>query len=99
MARYKIIKSFDIDDGELDGIPPHECFVLGYELSIVDGLIALGVEIDRPVHAANQGRIEKSCIKSGRQYKLKWSLDDSSESWMQLWVQAETPNTEGSNDG
>lgn len=87
MAEFGLVKSFQIDHGELDGLRPQECFVLGYELAQVDQLLQGTARIRQPVHAANRSRIESSCIKSGRAYALTWLPGDVSESWLLLEVQ------------
>ena len=86
MAEFGLVKSFGIDHGELDGVSPQQCFVLGYELAQLDALLAAGKAIDKPVHAINQERIRKSCDDAERPYKLTWAPGDSSESWMHLVV-------------
>lgn len=86
MAQYGLIKSFDIDNGELDGIPPHECFVLGYELADVDCELKGRLPINRPVHVQNLERIRKSIAYAGRTGSLTFVADDPSESWMLLLV-------------
>src|SRR5436190_23824872 len=88
MANFGLIKSFDIDDGQLDGLSSQQCFVLGYELAEVDCLLKIDQPIKRPVHADNRERIEFSCRDSGRAYKLNWMQGDPSESWMLLEVDA-----------
>ena len=86
MSSFGLIKSFEIDDGQLDGLTPQECFVLGYELSRVDTLIASGQHIHQPVHADNRRRIETACRDAGRTFRLKWLEGDESESWLMLDV-------------
>lgn len=88
MSKFGLIKSFTIDDGELDGASPQQCFVLGYELSQVDHLLASKREIRQPVHADNRQRIEASCLDSGRPFQLNWMPGDISESWLLLEVPA-----------
>jgi hypothetical protein len=88
VAQFGLIKSFDIDHGELDGLIAQECFVLGYELAEIDALLKRPQPIQKPVHAANRERIEKSCKDSGRPYRLLWMDVDPSESWMTLSVAA-----------
>jgi hypothetical protein len=88
MAKFGLIKSFQIDNGELDGLRPQECFVLGYELAQVDQLLKATPEIERPVHANNRSRIESACEDAGRPYQLTWLSGDVSESWLQLEVAA-----------
>jgi len=36
MNQFSLMRFFKIDDGELDGLRPQECFVLGYELAQID---------------------------------------------------------------
>ena len=88
MAQYGLIKSFGIDDGELDNISPQQCFVLGYELAQIDQLLTHPAAISKPVNAANRERIEAACRQSGRPCSLNWLQGDLSESWMQLEVPA-----------
>lgn len=89
MSGFGMKKSLDIDNGELDGLRPQECFVLGYELALIDSDLEQGRAISKPVHSANRERIEKSCRESGRQYRLTWPHDDRSEMYMQLDVGGE----------
>lgn len=88
MATFGLVKSFDIDHGELDGLPSNECFVLGYELALVDCLLKHPEPISRPVHADNRQRIEKACRAAGRVFSLSWMQADSSETWLSLEVDA-----------
>lgn len=86
MSNFGLIKSFEIDNGELDGLRLQDCFVLGYELAQIDELLKQPNAIVKPVHALNQNRIKKSCEDAERSFKLYWSPGDSSESWMMLEV-------------
>jgi len=88
MAEFEMKKSFNIDNGELDGFTPQNCFVLGYELAQIDALLETGKEFRKPVHAANQDRILKSCTDAGRLHSLNWMQGDPSEAWMELQVEA-----------
>lgn len=88
MADFGLIKSFDIDCGQLDGFSPQQCFVLGYELALIDDLAKGTAPFNRPVHSANRERIEKSLNDAGRAYKLTWCEGDSSEEWMLLDVRS-----------
>ena len=81
-------KSFHVDNGELDGLNPAECFVLGYELAQIDYLLKSGESIQRPVHAKNRERIADSCHRAGREFSLSWMKDDRSEMWMWFEVKA-----------
>lgn len=86
MAEFGLIKPFQIDNGELDGLRPQDCFVLGYELAQVDQLLKATAEIRQPVHADNRARIESACKDAGRPYRLTWLPGDASESWLLLEV-------------
>lgn len=86
MAEFGLIKSFDIDHGELDGLRPQECFVLGYELALVDHWLKEPHEIRQPVHVENRTRIESACKDAKRPYRLTWMPGDVSESWLLLEV-------------
>lgn len=87
MSDFGLIKSFDIDDGQLDGMSPQQCFVLGYELAAVDCFLKLAPRISQTVHAANKERIEKACRDAGREFRLTWMEGDVSEEWMVLTVE------------
>ena len=80
-------RSFRIDRGELDHLTPPQCFVLGYELAMIDGLLKGGGRICRPVHAKNYDRIEEFCRLAGRKFSLTWLPDDVSEQWHALYVE------------
>jgi hypothetical protein len=86
MADFGLIKSFGIDRGELDGLRPKDCFVLGYELAMIDCALKTGEAISQTVHVENKARIEASCRDAKREFKLTWHPDDCSESWMLLTV-------------
>lgn len=88
MAEFGMLKSFHIDNGELDGLRLNEAFTLGYELAMIDALIDLGVPFNRPVHSANRERIEESFAKAGRECELTWMHTDTSEEWMWLHASA-----------
>lgn len=85
MAEYGLLRPFQIDNGELDGVSKAQAFTLGYELATIDRLLELPEAISRPVNADNRERIETVCRESGRRYQLVWSGDES-EAWMQLDV-------------
>lgn len=86
MSEFGLIKSFDIDHGELDLLTKQQCFVLGYELAQIDDLLSKSDEIVKMVNADNASRIEKACQDAGRPHQLNWLQGDQSESWMQLEV-------------
>jgi hypothetical protein len=86
MSNFGLVRSFGIDSGELDDLRPQECFVLGYELALIDNLLKSDEPICRTVYAANAPRIEKSCADEGRPCRLTWQAVDPSETWMLLTV-------------
>lgn len=85
MPEFEFMRSFLIDNGELDGLRLQNAFVLGYELAMVDFLLEQGLPFERPVHADNQQRIELSCRAAARDFTIKW-LPDGAEQWMWLAV-------------
>jgi len=91
MATYGLVKSFNIDNGELDGLRLKDCFVLGYELALIDNLVKLSDGFSRPVHVENRERVERSCHDASREFRLKWMEGDSSESW--LWLEVRPADT------
>lgn len=86
MDDFKLVQSFGIDNGELDGMTPQECFVLGYELCHIHDVLARGYGHEGPVHAANRERIEDACDKAEAEYILTWMPNDTSETWMLLRI-------------
>ena len=86
MAEFGLVRSFDIDHGQLDHVSRQTAFVLGYELASIDSELKSGRAISRTVHADNRSRIEKACRDSGREYRISWMPGDKSESWLELYV-------------
>lgn len=86
MSEFGLVKSFGIDNGELDGESPQTCFVLGYELAMIDEALKAPDAISRLVHSQNADRIAESCKKANRQHQFIWHPDDVSEAWLQLEV-------------
>jgi hypothetical protein len=68
---YGLVEPFDIDNGELDGVRPQQAFVLGYEICQLHNLLDGGPSpISRPVHAENESRIKRLCIRRRRKCRL-----------------------------
>lgn len=86
MSNFHLENTFDIDDGQLDGLTPQTIFVLGYELSDISRQLSEPTAFTRLIHAENKARIEKACKAAGRRFSLTWSDSDSSESWLTLEV-------------
>lgn len=79
------LRTFDTDNGELDGLTPQECFVLGFEACTIEEALKRGKGFRTDVNSANKDRIAKACMDAGREFKMTW-IDDSSEAWMRLKV-------------
>lgn len=86
MAEYGLVLGFGIDDGQLDGLSPQGCFVLGFEFAEVFSSVLDRLSIDRPVHSQNAERIRSLLESKGREYTLTYMEDDPSEDWMRLRV-------------
>ncbi len=84
-ADWGPIRSFGVDNGELDGLSPHQIFVLGYELALIDEALKLPEGISKPVRADNRQRIESECKRLNRPFTLSWMEEDMSEEW--LWLE------------
>lgn len=85
---FTLSESFHIDDGQLDGLTPVQCFVLGVEWQQITA--KLDDITDRPVaftvHAENQLRLQLACDHRKRPARWTWPTNDSSESWIFLNV-------------
>lgn len=87
MAEYLLLQSFQIDDGQLDGKTPQECFVLGWELADVCAKAdANPAEFEMLIHADNIDRITEALDRRGRPRIVTWMKNDVSEGWVQLVV-------------
>lgn len=85
---FGLIRSFGIDNGELDGLTPQEVFVLGYELAQVDYRIDQEPKaFSMLIHAENINRIFSKLKDAGRISKIRWQPNDISESWAMLEVE------------
>lgn len=88
---FGLIESFNIDNGELDGLTPQEVFVLGYQLASISVKAELH---DGPFHAvfnaANWDRIEVAMSKRDRHFNLVRMPGDLSENWCEIFVDSRT---------
>jgi hypothetical protein len=84
MATFNIMEPFDIDRGELDGLRPQECFVLGVEWQMIAMLADKGKEFKKLMHPKNQARIEALLNRRGLEYRI----EILNENWLQLNVAA-----------
>jgi len=86
-GNYILLESFGIDNGELDGLTPQECFVLGYELSKVSWRAETDHgEFKTLIHAENRSRIVTALAKRNRPHLITWMRNDLSEGWLELLV-------------
>lgn len=68
---YGLLEPFYIDKGELEGLSPQECFVLGIEWQIVADLADNPAGFARPVHEANVLRLSKMLTRRGRRFRFQ----------------------------
>lgn len=85
MTAFEMSESFSIDNGELAGLSPQQCFVLGYELAQVSAMLVAGEKVDRPVHPQNRERLERAAKLRQRDVSFRVYHDD----W--LWMTTEAP--------
>lgn len=56
-ATFSLVDTFDIDNGELDGLSPEQAFALGVEWAEFRRRLDEGAEFSQPVHCANASRL------------------------------------------
>lgn len=86
-ATWGDCEPFGIDHGELDGLTPAECFVLGVEWQMIAALAGKPDGFTRTAHRDNQERLEAILNRRLRNYRFTFMSDDVSETWMTLTVQ------------
>lgn len=84
MSEFELSESFDIDDGELDGLRPQDCFVLGYELCQFHALADKGGAFSKLAHADNTERIGDALLRRG----LEFTVGLHDETWVTFNVEA-----------
>ena len=76
MTHYDMLQSFHVDNGELDGLSPQDCFTLGVEWQMIyqhtlDGVI----KIEQMVHSTNEDRL--TAMLESANYFVSWrTLND-----------------------
>jgi hypothetical protein len=85
---------FGIDDDELDGLSPQQCFVLGYELAQIATELESGAYINKPIHPENRDRLERFAAKRNRSVKIT-AFDDN---WFNLKTTDTPPRDGGENE-
>ena len=66
MKSWKLVESFDVDDGSLDGLSPQLCFVLGTEWEKFFQRLATGASFSDLIHANNAERLVRLAERRGR---------------------------------
>lgn len=80
-TEYGLVEPFDIDNGQLEGLTPQKCFVLGYELAQLSAEWEAGESPKKPVHPENRERLQAAAEKRGRTVTFTVYHDD----W--LWME------------
>lgn len=66
MADYRLVESFDIDDGSLDALSNKHCFALGVEWAMVRSRILAGELFTEVCRTTNVERIVALAERHGR---------------------------------
>lgn len=61
MEQWNLAAPFEVDDGELDGLPRNLCFTLGVEWSFFYEMLQKGEAFERQVHMENFDRLVRLC--------------------------------------
>ena len=76
MAKFGLVEPFDIDDGQLSGLSPAECFVLGVEWQMVAEQAAQPDAFERPIHRRNVERLQRLLIRRQRRFTVRHDTDE-----------------------
>ena len=82
MSEYRLVESFDIDDGSLDGLTNNECFALGVEWAMVRARVLAGETFTRLCLAPNSERLSALAERHGRFVEHH----PHSEGWSQIFI-------------
>lgn len=87
-ADFGLVDSFNIDNGELNGLEGHVCFVLGCEWQNVVSTVDLNRDrsLSFTVHSVNKDRLQAAMERRKRVTLWRWPSDDISEEWVYLDV-------------
>lgn len=84
---YGMLYPFHIDNGELEGVPLHQIFVLGFEFAKVLGWMENPEEFNSMnIRIENKDRVERTLNKAKVPYTLTFMTEDISESWLLLRI-------------
>lgn len=86
MSAYNLIDSFNVDNGELSGFTPTQCFTLGVEWQIFrQKLLTEPRPFKMMIQADNQKRLELLTISHKRKARVVWIHDDFNQ-WKDIYV-------------
>lgn len=86
---YTLSDPCDVDNGELAGLSPAECFVLGVEWAyMIRELEAVAGTMTLTIHQQNAPRLREACQRRGRACKVKTICS----TWAELHVGAKGAN-------
>jgi hypothetical protein len=77
-----MVESFDIEDGQLDGLTPQQCFVRGCEWGTFKTACDDSYAFRRTVHRERVERLCKVAARRGRTFRIE-HLDDQ---WTEIVV-------------
>jgi hypothetical protein len=80
---HELIEPFDVDDGQLDGIAPHEAFAMGAEFAMFRRLLVSSEPFTRLCLASNADRLVKMVERRGRFVEDR---PTNCEGWREIWV-------------
>ena len=93
-GNFELAESFGIDNGELDGLTPQECFCLGCELyNVLFTAQQHERQLQFTVRIVNKERIERMLKSRGRTCSWQYPHDDVSEGWVFLTVLTQNIDT------
>jgi hypothetical protein len=81
-ATWGLVEPFEIDNGELDGLRPQECFALGVEWQMFRSQLQSGKPFTTLVLASNADRLTKLAERSQRFVESR----PASDGWANLTV-------------
>lgn len=87
-GEFRMLDSFQIDNGELDGFERHVCFVLGCEWQQVVSCVDQNPdrELNFTVHLANKDRLQAAMDRRKRPCVWRFPHNDVSEDWVFMEV-------------
>lgn len=85
VAKFGLVESFGIDDGQLAEFSVQEAFVLGYEFcQMCHNMNVFDAGNGQLMHSANIDRVTAAAEKRGQVVTVKHLHNDASESWCEI---------------